>query len=650
MHAKEEKSFSRLSNMGIFAWEQVLLHLPSGHKDYSKINPYLPANEALYPVDKACYELTVESEPNKDGVSPPRLSFWVTDSCESIKLVVFGDIWAWQNLTIGQKIVVEGVVDRWEGRLQIKSPALVPRAATGRVMPVYRGKRGASKALSISPEFVYEKTRDALNEHLDATRDFILSHFQGMDEASLIKRAGISFYSLTGMLRAIHKPRSLEEAKSGMLDAKRLCVFEVVFNAERQSAKKPNPKSVVPVKQADVDFFIGKLPFSLTDHQRQSIDEIVTDLRAPYSMNRLLSGDVGFGKTDVALIPALAAQRAGARVVVMCPSGLIVKQWLDKVVGFDRNMPVQVVTSETKIDKELLKKNPIMIGTNALSSRLPKLKWMPDYVIFDEQQKHGKNHKDKLVSPNTNKLEATATCQPKTSALVNYGGMDESILNQCPVEKKISSRVVMRHERDRLLAHVKKLLAEKPGAQMAIIYPNVTSSAENSKTSVIAGAASWERLFPGQVAMLHGKLKDEEKASVVARMLKGEARILCATILIETGLTLPSLMGMVVVGADCFGVSALHQLRGRLARHGGSGYFYMYLPDESVQEETLARLNLVASYTDGFILAEKDAEMRGYGSMNDEDMSQSGVSRSTMFSGIRLMPKDLAAHVVSSSR
>jgi ATP-dependent DNA helicase RecG len=644
--SKQERSFDRLQRMGIVAWEQVLLTLPTGYKDYTVINQFLPANATIYPTQKACYALTVSSTPNRAGLSPPRVSFEVTDGCNSARLTVFGDIWAWLPLQVGEDIYVEGIVDVWEGSLQVKNPSLIREGIVGQVLPIYRGKRGTKTSKAISDEFVYDKTRDALSTHLQATADYILGHFTSMDEAFLIRRSGIPYPTLAAMLRAIHAPKKVVDGLKGIDAARSLAAFEVIFNAEQRTAKKPNPKSVINIRQADVDALIARFSHQFTEHQSAGIKDIVDDLRRPYPMNRLLSGDVGFGKTDVALIPAIAAHKVGAKVVVMCPSKLIVDQWVEKIKGYGKDIPVQIVSSGIKIDRGGLADNPIMVGTSALLTRLPKLKWVPNITIIDEQQKQGKNQKDSLVGPTTNRLEATATCQPATAALVNYGGMDETILNQCPVDKRINTRIVHHEEKARLFAHLQRILEELPDSQFAIVYPNV--SAGDGKSSLIASSSTWEKKFPGKVGVIHGGLSDVEKSRIIQQMHNKEIRILLSSILIETGITLPSLRGLVVVDADRFGVSALHQLRGRLARHGGIGYFYMYLTGDEIQEETMKRLDLLVAHTDGFVLAEKDAEMRGYGSMGDEDEGQSGVSCSAMFFGMRLMPKDIERALTNS--
>lgn len=638
--AKQERSFDRLARLGIVAWEQVLMYLPTGYRDFTRVRDILPTPfETEFPVEKACYKLVTTSFPNKDGIKPPRATIKVTDGYTTAKLVAFGNLWPWMEISKDSNILVEAVLDLYNNQVQVKNPVYVPYWMDGKVIPSYRGKKGRTKHESIAPEFIYEKTREALALHLDGTVHFILRHFPGMDEEAVVRRAGIAFPNLRSMLLAIHSPKSVEQGEQGLKAARAIAAFELVYKAQLQSIKKPNPKSVFNIRQKVVDELISRFPYPLTADQSNGIAEIVADLKQPYPMNRLLSGDVGYGKTEVGIIPALAANVAGAKVAILCPSTLIVEQWVEKIHGYGK-FKVIAVTGNSKLKPADLKDNPILVGTTALANRLEKMKWVPDFSILDEQQKHGRSHKEKMVGSHTNLLEATATCQPRTGALVFYGGMSETILNQCPVEKKITTRIVTQAEKGRMFDHMKRVLAEVPDAQFAVVYPNLDKG--DGKTNLQEASKVWERLFPGQTAVLHGKMKDHEKAEVVQKMKNKEFRILLCTILIETGITLPSLRGMVVVGANRMGVSALHQLRGRLARHGGTGYYYMYLPEDVEDEETLARLNLLVDYTDGFVLAEKDAEMRGYGSLDEDDTDQSGVSCSAMFYNVRLMPQDIS--------
>lgn len=624
---KAEKTLDRLGRMGIRSWEQVLLYLPKKFEDYTHITQELPVGGTSA---RGCYELTVTGSPNKSGISPPRIGVPVSDGKNSAKLTSFGVAYPWSELKNGQKIAVEAVVDIWNGCLQVNSPVLIQREFMWKVVPRYAGKRG-----QVSEEYLYERTRMALAAHLDATAEFMLSHFDASTEADLFARAGISYGSLAEILRAVHAPRTAMEGERGLAAVRSLAAYEVVQAALRRQKRKPNPKSVVRVQKRDVDALISRLPFCLTSHQSQAIADITNDLARPYSMSRLLSGDVGSGKSVTYLVPALAARMGGAKVAVLTPNTLLAAQIAKEVGEFFGCVPVKAITGDAASLKEAdLTDNPLMIGTTALISRAKKAKWVPDFLVIDEQQKLSVSQKASIVHANTNLLEATATCIPRTAAMVTHGGMDVSVLNQFPVAKRIESRIVRSNEGRRLFEHVKRVIDS--GWQTAVIYPLVDGGA---RKGVEAAAAEWQARYPGKVAMLHGKMSEAEKLNVVEAMRQGRFSVLICSSVIEIGLNL-NFKSLVVVHAERYGVSTLHQMRGRLARFGGTGYFFMYLPDE-VEAETLDRLELLVKYSDGFMLSEKDMEMRGFGDLNDDSESQHGVSRSTMFFGVKLMPSDI---------
>lgn len=258
-------------------------------------------------------------------------------------------------------------------------------------------------------------------------------------------------------------------------------------------------------------------------------------------------------------------------------------------------------------------------------------------LVVDEQQKFSVSQKQAVVEACTNLLEVTATAIPRTTALVTHGGMNISILRDCPVSKNIQTRIVSATDAERLFAHTVKVLAT--GAQVAVVYPLVDDP-EQEKRSVIAAYEMWSRRFPGRVGMVYGAMKEAEKNEVIRKLKDKELSVLVSSTVIEIGVTIPELKSLVVVNADRYGVSTLHQLRGRVARRGGTGYFFIYLPDK-VKPEILARLQLLEQFKDGFSLAEHDAELRGYGDLTKEGDRQHGSSRSSLFVGIELAPSDI---------
>lgn len=623
----------RLKSIGIVAWEQVMLLLPKGYNDYTKIEDRIVLPSV--PGTKVCIAVKVASLPSADFNGTPRTSFFVTDGSTRARLNAFGDTFQWKYLKIGHQIVVECVVGEWNGYLQINNPVLVPSSLTGKVSPRYAGKKGV-----LSEQAVFDKTRIALSDYLSHTTEYILSHFPSTTEQELIHQAGLQFPSLAKMLHAIHAPDTLHEGMSGLDAAKRLATFHLVSIGRQRKAKNPRPDSTIILKRKDIEALVNSLPWPLAPEQTQSINEIVSDLERPYPMRRLLSGDVGCGKTVTFLIPLLAARATGARCAILVPNTLLVDQVTREINEYFANSGVNnpfVIVTGSKKTLPNLDGNPILIGTSALINRMAGNNWKPDFLVVDEQHKWSRQMREDLAAEHTNILEATATCIPRSAALVTHGGMDVSILKTAPVQKKITSRIVTVEEKGRLFEHLRKVM--EAGGQIAIIYPRVEES-DNAKKAVESAWALWERLFPGKVGRLHGKMSEIEKKDVIDRMKKGGYQAIISSTVIEAGLTIPSLRALAVVSAERYGVSTLHQMRGRVARLGGAGSFFLYLPDE-ISEDSRERLELLVQHDDGFTLAEKDMEIRGFGDLSGDSDEQSGTARSGLFYGVKVLPHDL---------
>jgi len=424
---------------------------------------------------------------------------------------------------------------------------------------------------------------------------------------------------------------------------RRLAALSVVENARRLKKRAPVPESVVSIPDTLIQKLTAKLPYPLTGDQRRSIGEIVADMASPLPMRRVLSGDVGSGKTLPIMIAALATQSLGHRAVILTPNGLLADQFVKECKAlFGEDSQVISVTSGTK--KLDLSGNPILVGTTAL---LTRLKGEPPPALFcvDEEQKMSVSQKVELTGFASNCLQATATPIPRTTALITHGAMDVSVLKEMPVVKNITTYIVTAGERKRLFDHTRKVLAS--GGQIAIVYPIVNDD-EQEKKSVVAAAAEWDKQFPGLVGMVHGQMKEAEKVAAVDGLKSGNQKIAVVSSVIEIGLTLPSLRSLIVVHAERYGTSTLHQLRGRVARLGGNGYFFLFLP-ESVAPETMQRLQLLVDYSDGFTLSEKDADLRGYGDLFEDAERQSGNSRSTIFRCVDLTPSEIHAATINEA-
>lgn len=545
-------------------------------------------------------------------------------------MTVFGAVFPWKQVREGQTVAVFAETEVWNGQLQLKSPELIPDHLVGKMNALYRGKRGKASVEAVGTA-IDEVLQEGISSGIQALVEDI-----GLQEEDILSRIGSRYRTLTEFFLSLHQPPDLKEAFRALDDARMITAFHIKNMARKVKDRAPAAASCLSLNDEVLTDLIGGLPYPLTADQRQAIGEIVGDLRSQVAMRRLLSGDVGTGKTVTFLVPAIAAIRAGAVVAIICPNILLAKQLTDEANAFFPETESVLVTSGAK---KAIRSGALLIGTTALISAMAKANLVPDILICDEQHRLGRGQREALLAEHTNFLEATATAIPRTIAIATHGGMDVSVLRTCPVRKDIVTRLVTPADREKLFDFLGGIA--KKGGQIAIIYPRLDDDG-GAKSSVVAAAKHWERLFPGQVAMLHGRLSEQEKLDALESMKCGDRQVLVASSVIEVGVTIKGLRGVMVVDADRYGVSQLHQIRGRLAREGGKGYMFLYLTSqaEDYEGETIDRLRLVEAERDGFELAEKDAYARGFGDMSEDGDQQNG-RLPTLFYGIRLKPDDL---------
>lgn len=617
----------RLPAIGVDSLMELMLYLPHRYIDYTR--PCQVLRDVMLG-EQAYFVLRPLSGPTVTEGPPMRLSFWAEDAThEPVKITVFGGLFAWENqVRPGAELHVAGRLDRWRDELQLNNPVLVGVRERGRVLPVYRGKPHV-----LSSDLLRDKIQEQLPALAPLAAADILRRLE-MDEASLLRQCPLEFASLEEVFYAIHRPASLALAHQGLAAARRLSAWQIVRNSRRP--QDATAQAALPVDWAYADQLARRLPFALTADQKQALHDILDDLRQPHCMRRLLSGDIGSGKTAVYAVAAVAARQAGGSVAILMPNSLLAEQVRAELAGWYPEVPLVLLTAGTRaaIDPAA---GAILIGTTALLHAVNRQHpgWCPAFLVIDEQQKMSREQREALVGRRTHVLEVTATCIPRTAALVTHGAMEVSLIRHCPVQKEVQSRIVQADGKAQLFQHLRELVAA--GGQVAVIYPEVSSEAD--KKSVEAAGQMWQRLFPGQVALLHGRMPAADKAATLTRMKQGEVAILVSTTVIEVGVTIPALRALVVVHAERYGVTTLHQLRGRVARLGGSGWFYLYLP-QPVEAASLERLQLVESCQDGFQLAEQDMRMRGFGDLSQASSRQTGQAR-TLFVNLELMPDDL---------
>lgn len=629
------KALGNLTRLGFTSAQECALCIPTRYKDLRQPAKALRGlvGEQLY-VELRVLNVEVYSGRGDRcswGPMARRLVLWcLDDEAQTVQVAVFGAIWDWHDFKRGHDLHLFGTVAVYEGQLQVNAPVLVEASDRGRMVAEYTGR----KRLVKGPELA-QAVREALQDPEEAER--ALAMRAGMRAQDIARLAG--FGNCVEFLRALHMPASPEEAEKAQLAARRLTVESIVRKSWRNRERSMEPRSSLAVRSSVVEALIKALPYRLTADQRRAIDEICDDLRSPYPMRRLLSGDVGTGKSLAFMVPAAAAYMGGATVCIIAPSTLVVEQLARELRQLFPKVPVTTVTAGSSLGEGIL------VGTTALVNAVRKAGLQVDLLIADEQQKFGLGQKTELVGAQTNFLESTATAIPRTLALVQFGDMAVSTLAECPVKKKVDTLITRESDLPRMIDFFRR--ARDAGAQTAVIYPMVGTEEDASpeaeaerKRTVYAAAQRWERAFPGRVAVLHGRLSDEEKAAVIQGMNEQKFDILVSSIVIEVGVTLPSLKAMAVMHPERLGVNQLHQLRGRLARKGGLGRFFLHVADD-LKDATMERLELLVECADGFELAERDMQLRGFGAIENNGTNQSGETF-FLFWGIQPEPVEIA--------
>ncbi len=438
-------------------------------------------------------------------------------------------------------------------------------------------------------------------------------------------------------IRNIHFPQSVELLRRAQVRLKFEELFYVQLNILRYARDRMRHYRgiVFPrIGEAFNGFYLHHLPFELTGAQKRVLKEIRKDMGSGRQMNRLLQGDVGSGKTLVALMSALMSVDNGCQTCIMAPTEILAEQHLQTIRAFLGDMPVRVelLTGSVKGKKratilEDLKTGAIhiLVGThaviedNVVFSRL-------GLAIIDEQHRFGVAQRAKMWQKNSvppHVLVMTATPIPRTLAMTLYGDLDVSVIDELPPGRKPIYTVHMfDNYRDRIYQKVQMEMSQ--GRQIYIVYPLIQESEKMDLKNLEDGYEQICRRFPNcQVGKVHGKMKPADKDAEMQRFVNGETRILVATTVIEVGVNVPNASVMVIENAERFGLSQLHQLRGRVGRGADQSYCIL-VTDYEISVETRKRIQIMVDSNDGFEIAEADLRLRGPGDL--EGTQQSGMA------------------------
>lgn len=629
---KPKDPLGRLKSFGLVASWQAAFLLPSGWDDLTApVEDFknLPGHgESCVVVGCLAGAPTM-----KFGNGAPRLVGSLSDpNGRLLGFSVFGDSRAFEGKLkdCPERVVLLGQIDYFNNRPWLKSPDVVPREWLGRFRPRYPGKTGV-----INPETVRERILAMLPGAIPAAVEFITRELADFGtEADLLGLAGVSGWTCEQVIREAHTPHGIHFGEVAQRAMEYFAALGVIRAARgnRDFYLSGGSLCVTDWRQR-----AKAIPFPLTDEQERAIVASLDDLSSPSPMRRILSGDVGTGKTAVYGTICASIVDGNGTAAILLPNESLASQVAREFESWWPDLPMQLITGNS--GDELICA-PLVVGTTAL---LFRDLGHPDLVVVDEQQKFSREQREQLVGPETNLLEVTATCIPRSQALVRYGVVKVSKLTKCHTPKTIHTRIWPREEWGGLFRSVKETLAA--GDQVLLVYPlrekNEKPEAEedeNQQKGVnrpeLRSAAEvyqkWNDFFPGKVRLIHGQMTDDEKGSALRDMREGKASILTATTVVEVGINLPKLRRVVIVHPERHGLTTLHQIRGRVARQGGEGWCDLFLP-YPVKDTTMERLRVLEKTQDGFKVAEYDMRLRGVGDLSRESSKQSGADETFLF-------------------
>ena len=531
-----------------------------------------------------------------------RLTFRCNIQNKLVKVIIFNRAFLKNNITPGKVITIIGKYNPKTGTLTA-SNIILKALKTKEIIPVYHLCKGITS----------KQLRGFINEGL--------KHYDVKNNVpdELIKK--YDFINEENALKIVHNPSDEKTLKTALKTLKYEELFTYMLRVRmlKKKNEEHNKSFIKNINEEKVNDFIKNLPFELTNDQEKVTYEMIDDLKSDTKMNRLLQGDVGSGKTVVSFILAYACYTAGYQVAMMAPTEVLAKQHYKNALDLFKNTDLKVAlltgkmkSKEKKEVYENLKNNKIdlLIGTHALISDGTYFNNL-GLVITDEQHRFGVNQrlklKNKAVSPDV--LMMSATPIPRTYALTIYGDTDVSSIKSMPKgRKKVITYVKKTSEVKDVLQGVYAAL--KNNNQAYVISPMIEENESADYTNVNDLKHKFELAFKNyNVGMLHGKMDDEEKEKVMKEFKEGKINILISTTVIEVGVDVSNATVMVIFDADRFGLSQLHQLRGRVGRNDLQSYCYL------VSDKDAQRLKIMEEENDGYKISEADFKLRGQGDL-----------------------------------
>ena len=543
-----------------------------------------------------------------------------TDETGEIECIFFNSYEGYVRkiLPLGKEITISGKIGYFRKRYQLTNPKYISEDSS-----IITKKHNTYSLTEGISEKIYNKIISQIISKLPILDEWhseiILKRFDGISWNQAIKN--------------LHNPDNIDGYKKNFYQ--RLAFDEIFSTFLVNSEIRKKIKKIKKInKKFDIkkqDKIISSLEYTLTNDQIKTLSEINDDLKSSTKMFRLLQGDVGSGKTIVSLLSAYNTVNSGFQVAVMAPTEILARQHyiLAKKI-FQKNLSIELISgkSDYKSKKEILsklanKKIDIIFGTHAVFQKKVNFNKL-GLIIIDEQHKFGVNQRKRLSDKggdNCDVLLMTATPIPRTLTMTMYGDMDLSIIKEKPKSRKpIKTYSKLESKIDDVLKFIKKEI--KLGNQIFWVCPLIEESKKIDHSSAVKQSEYLKKIFPNNVSLLHGKTDNEEKEVILTKFLKNEFKILVSTTIIEVGIDFPNATAIIIENANKFGLSQLHQLRGRVGR-GNKDSSCILMFKSNLSENAKKRINILKDTNDGFIISEEDMKIRGFGDILG--FKQSGI-------------------------
>lgn len=627
----ERRAKELRQELEVTTWRDLLYYFPYRHIDRTQVYKVRQLRPGMGEVQ---LQGVIRGYVEEGSGRKRRLRGYFCDETGEMELVWFNSLqFVLQNYKVGIPYTIFGKPTWFANSWSMTHPDVEavgsPRSNVGLLYPMYNTSEKMKRA------GLTTRTLAELQRHLLKALPSTLP--ETLPEA-IVQQCGM--LSHDAALRAIHFPRSQEELQRAVM---RLKMEEIFFIALRMRLlhnlrKRSTGGFHFPrVGGAFNTFYKEHLPFDLTGAQKRVVKEIHADMQSGHQMNRLLQGDVGSGKTVVALLAMLLAVDNGYQACMMAPTEILAQQHCQSLSEMLEGQGVRVAlligSMGTKARRQVIEQLAsgeidILVGTHILIEEYVQFKQL-GLAVIDEQHRFGVYQRsvlwEKSRGMHPHILIMSATPIPRTLAMTMYGDLDVSILDELPPGR---TPIITSHAYEQQRTEVYRFMHQQimEGRQVYVVYPLIEENQKLDIESLTEGYQDLSAAFPAQkVGIVHGQQKSELKDSEMARFVSGETDILVATTVIEVGVNVPNATVMVINNAERFGLSQLHQLRGRVGRGSQQSYCILVTSD-SISETSRRRIEVMCQSTDGFYIAEEDLKLRGFGEIDGTAQTGSGVS------------------------